>query len=143
MMIMYDMKRLPLVCHKLEELKVRCYFLDDIWFNFARTNNLTKLALYVQYDGPTIKCLMKMAAYWPNLEEVTTQLDSVSADEVIQFINTCKHLKKLNISDESGNRTEKYLGLGSKLENEWKLVPMITKCYCYDFEHSIIRSNVA
>lgn len=130
-----------LVCDKLVDLEVRCYYLEDKYIDFARKNNLTKLTLHVQYDGPSIKFLKKIASYWPKLSEITIQLDSVNADEVIQFISACKHLQRLNISDESENGTAKFSELTSKLSNEWKLVPMITKGPYFDFEHSIIRKS--
>lgn len=125
---------------KLEDLEVRCYYLLDKWFDFARKNNLKKLSLFTQYDGPSIDCLMKIASNWPNLVELTIQVDSLSADDIVQFLNACKHLQRINISDVSRGGGEKIQELKSKLQQEFKLVSMVTKCYYDDFEHSIIRT---
>jgi len=117
----------PLVCDKLENLEVHCNGWRDIWLDFARINNLTKLKLlqiFDGYGGPSIDFLMKVAANWPNLTEITIQVDVLSSKEIARFIGACKHLQKLEACDHSGSGTNKYDELNSKLENEWKLMPI-------------------
>ncbi|XP_037043426.1 uncharacterized protein LOC119079540 [Bradysia coprophila] len=136
-------KKHRLVCPKLEQLEVRCYHLYEKYFDFARGNNLKKLTMFSQYDGPSIEFLTEYASHWPNLTEVTIQVDSLSADDIVEFIESCRHLQRLNISDERKDIVPKIEELKAKLPQEWKVVSMITKCYCYDFEHSIIRQASA
>lgn len=135
-------KKHRLACPKLEQLEVRCYYLEEKFLNFARRNDLKKLTMFSQYDGPSIEFLMEYSSHWPNLTEVTIQVDSLSADEIIEFVESCVHLQRLNISDVQKDITPKIEELNTKLSQEWKAVPMITKCYFYDFEHSIIRKSI-
>ncbi len=134
-------KKFHVAFKRLESLEVRCHYLRNKWFNFARRNNLKKLTLFSRYDGPSINFLMKVASNWPDLLEVTVQVDRLSVDDVVKFINACKNLKRLNISDVSIDLNRKFNDVDWKLRNEWELVPMITKCHSYYFEHSIIRKS--
>lgn len=132
------MDNFTLLCDKLEDLEVRCCDWQDVWFDFARTNNLTKLTLLQIFDlngGPPIQLLMKLAANWPNLTRVTIQVDNASSIEVIQFVTACKHLQILEISDRSLRWTAKYHELNQKLGDEWKLTPMTQN----DLNYSIVR----
>lgn len=127
---------------KLDDLEVRCYRLYDQYINFASEYNLTKFTLNVQFHGPNIAFLMKMASYWPNLIEITVQVDNVNSDGIIRFINACNHLQRLNISDESvEHRTRLFHELKDKLSSEWQLVEMITKGPFLYVEHSIVRKS--
>lgn len=136
-----------LVCDKLEDLEVRCRYFRNKWFNFALNNNLKKLTLSVCAGGPSNDFLLKIISHWPNLIELTiAPVDKLSANDVVQFLSTCKHLQRLNISQVSTHHTNininiklKELEAKFQEELEWKLVPVITEC-CY-FELSIIRKS--
>lgn len=127
----------PLVCDKLENLEVHCFAWQDTWFDFARTNNLTKLTLLQIFGlngGPSIQFLIKIAANWPNLTEITIPVDDVNSNEVVQFITACKHLQRLEISDNSDRWTVNELS--SKIGNQWKVEAMTTT---KDYKYLIIR----
>lgn len=136
-------KKYRLVCPKLEQLEVRCYSLEKNYLEFACKNDLKKLTILAQYDGPSIDFMMQCASYWPNLTEVTTHVDSLSAEDIVEFINECKHLQRFNISDPRTDINKKIQELNLNFPPEWKVVPMITKCYFDDFELSIIRQSKA
>lgn len=130
--------KFPLVCDKLEHLEVHCYAWRSIWFDFARTNDLTKLTLLEIFGlngGPSIQFLLTAAAYWPNLSEITVQVDALTSNEIVQLIANCKHLQRLEICDQSQLWTEKYNELNLMLEREWKLEPMTAR----DLKYAIIR----
>lgn len=128
------------VCDKLEDLEIRCYDLQEKWFDFAGRNKLKKLKLL---SRATPHHLMKVASNWPSLVELTFQVDCVSADDIVKFITACTHLQRLNIADTSQDVTTvttKFKELESKLQHiRWQLVPMVTKMIYFDFKHSIIR----
>lgn len=129
------------VCDKLEDLEVRCFHSRNQWLDFAGKNDLKKLLFLTRSDGPNKEFLKKITSNWPNLTELTIQVDQLSADDVVQFLNACKCLQRLNISDDSNELAEKRIELDNKLPNEWI---SIKKCCCYDFQRSIIRkSNVS
>lgn len=108
-----ELEGFPLVFDQLEELELRCYWLSDYRVEFAHRNNLKKLTLFSEYEEGLDST--EIINRWPNLEEVSLQID---VDEAIYLMDRLIHLKKIEMHGSSEiNITE----LTSKIGKEWKV----------------------
>lgn len=127
-----------LVCPELEQLVVYCFVLNEKYFDFAFKNNLKKLTMFTQYDGPSIQFLSKCASHWPSLTELSIQVEMVSVDDIVKLIESCQHLQRLNILNRLND--SKIDELKVKLPETWRMDSLLKNNHFY--KHTIIRQRI-
>lgn len=116
-----ELEGFPLVFDQLEELDLRCYWLTDDRVEFAHRNKLKKLTLFSEYEEGLE--LTEIISRWPNLEEVSLQIDGV--DDAVFLMEGLIHLKKIEMHGSSKKNIAEFT---SKIGKEWKVEESTIDC---------------